>query len=152
MTEIEKIIYTAAATIIGGLLIHSMSQLIQKLFIEPCHQYRQLTSKSISSLSFYSNMLNAKVRVDDGEDYRKRYFDGQDEVRKLMADMKAQYVTIFPLWIAIVFGLVPSKKKHKQIVSNMLTLSFFGSLSTHDDERSPYDLAKETVKLMGGDL
>ena len=122
MTEIEKIVYTAAATILGGLLIHSMSQLIQKLFIEPCSQYRQ------------------------------RYFDGQDELRKLMADMKAQYVTIFPLWLAIGLGLVPSKSKHKKIVTNLLTLSFFRSLSTPDDERSPYDLAKETVKLMGGEL
>ncbi|GAA5648631.1 hypothetical protein [Vibrio proteolyticus] len=152
MSEFEKIIYTAAATIIGGLLIHAMSQLVQKLFIEPCHQYRQLNSRAISSLSFHSNMLNAKLRVDDNEEYRQRYYDGQDELRKLMADMKAQYITISPLWLAVALRLVPSRSTHRKVVRNLLTLSFFGSLSSPSDERTPYELAKETVKLMGSEF
>ncbi len=42
MSEAAKIVFPALATIVGGVLVYVLGQLIQKLFIEPLHEQRRV--------------------------------------------------------------------------------------------------------------
>lgn len=72
MDDFDKILITGAVTILGGFFIHAASQLFLKLFIEPLHRYRQYKSEAVTLLGFYSNMLTARLREDDNQEYRER--------------------------------------------------------------------------------
>ena len=152
MSDFEKILFTAAMTILGGFVIHSASQLFLKLFIEPLQQYKQYKFEAISLLSFYSNMLGSRLGEDDNDEYRQRYYKAQDEIRLCAANIKAAYYSISPRFLAVVFGVVPKNKDFKLATGNLLSLSFLGSLNGEDTKMSEnYERAKDTVRLLGAE-
>lgn len=152
MDDFDKILLTGVVTVLGGFFIHSASQLFLKLFIEPIQRYRQYKSEAVTLLSFYSNMLSARLTEDDNQEYRERYYKAQDEIRMCMASIKAAYYSISPRWLAIFFRAIPNQAEFKKVTSNLLSLSFLGQLLTEQDRMSKnMDLAKSTVAILGAE-
>jgi len=152
MEDFEKILLTASLTVLGGFVIHSASQLFLKLFIEPMQEFRKNRSQAITLLSFYSNMLSSRLRYDENDEYRERYYKAQDEIRMCMANIKASYYSISPRWLSIILGVVPNNTNFQTVSANLLSLSFLGSLNTEGDNLSKnMDLAKDTLKLLGAE-
>ena len=151
MSDIEKILLTSTLTIFAGLLIHALSQVFLKVFIEPLSEFRRNRSEALSLLSFYSNMLNSRLQGDDRDDkyYIDRYYRAQDEIRMSMAKLKASYYSIAPLWMAIQLNLVPKKMLFKEVTSNLLSLSFLGAYKTNsENSKCNVELAKNTTALL----
>ncbi|WP_028112186.1 hypothetical protein [Ferrimonas kyonanensis] len=149
MSDLDKILLTTVLTIFGGLMIHVLSQMFIKMFLEPCIEYKKIRSDVISHMSFYSNMFDSKLRADDSDDYRERYYKAQDDIRLSMAKYRASYNSITPLILARLLRIVPSFSDFESISKNLLTLSFLGSIK-HDESgyNEQYNLAKETLKLL----
>ena len=153
MSDFEKILLTAAMTVLGGFIIHSISQLFLKLFIEPLQEYRKKKSEAISLLSFYSNMLSSRIHDNDTNEYRERHHKAQDEIRMCMSNLKAAYYSISPQWFAILIGVIPNPEKFKIASNNLLTLSFLGALNSEGDSDSKnFNLAKDTAIILGAEL
>jgi hypothetical protein len=152
MEDFDKILLTGAVTILGGFFIHSASQLFLKLFIEPLQRYRQYKFEAVALLSFYSNMLSARLRGDENQGYRDGYYKAQDEIRMCMANIKAAYYSISPRWLAILFRVIPGQAQFKKVTRNLLALSFLGQLITEKDDISKnMDLAELTVTILGAE-
>lgn len=152
MDDFDKILITGAVTILGGFIIHAASQLFLKLFVEPLQRYQQHKAEAVMLLSFYSNLLQARLREEDDQEYRERFYNAQDEIRSCMANLKASYYSISPRWLAIVLRAIPKKDRFTQATKNLLTLSFLGQLLTERDGHSKnMDLAKLTVEILGAE-
>lgn len=152
MDDFDKILITGVVTILGGFIIHAASQLFLKLFIEPLQRYRQHKAEAVMLLSFYSNLLQSRLREEDDQGYRDRYYRAQDEIRTCMANIKASYYSISPRWLAIILGVIPKKGRFKEATKNLLTLSFLGQLLTENDSHSKnMELARSTVEILGAE-
>lgn len=150
MEDFDKILITFAVTIFSGFIIHAASQLFLKLFIEPLQNYRQYNAEAIMLLSFYSNLLHSRLRDEDEQEYRDRYYKAQDELRMCMANLKASYYSISPHRLATVLCAIPDKKRFNTATKNLLKLSFFGQLLTETDSHSKnLELAQSTVEILG---
>jgi hypothetical protein len=58
MSELFKIILTASLTVIGGILVFVVGQIIAKFFIEPMHEQFRLIGEIANSLIFYANVYS----------------------------------------------------------------------------------------------
>lgn len=73
MSEIYKIILTSALTVLGGITILTIGQIIQKFIIEPIQEFAKLRGEISETLIFYAN-ANANMT-----DY---YLKGMEESEK----------------------------------------------------------------------
>lgn len=152
MEDFDKILLTGAVTILGGFTIHAVSQLFLKLFIEPLQRYQQYKAEVVMLLSFYSNMLNTRLRDDDNLEYRERYYKAQNEIRMCMANIKASYYSISPRWLGILLRVIPKKARFDEATGNLLKLSFLGQLQTgRDNQPKNLSLAHSTLEILGAD-
>ncbi|MFC6635048.1 hypothetical protein [Microbulbifer taiwanensis] len=152
MGDFEKILLTAAMTVLGGFLIHSASQLFLKLFIEPLQDFKKYKFEAISLLGFYSNKLNARLKYDDSFDEKERYYKAQDEIRLCAANLKSAYYSINPRFLAVFLRIIPNQENFKQASRNLMSLSFLGSLNTEDTKASEnYNRARNTVAMLGAE-
>lgn len=70
MSEVWKIVLTAALTVVGGTIVYTVGHFLVALFVEPIHRLRSLIGEIADSLIFYadvySNPGSASIaRMDD---------------------------------------------------------------------------------------
>lgn len=53
MSELEKIFFTSALTIFGGVLVYVIGQVTSKFLIDPIHEQKKLIGEIGDSLIFY---------------------------------------------------------------------------------------------------
>jgi hypothetical protein len=58
MSDIWKIVLTAAFTVVGGVIIYVLGHLLEVIFIEPIQRFRSLTGEIADSLVYYSNIYS----------------------------------------------------------------------------------------------
>jgi hypothetical protein len=73
MTDVDKIILTSIGTIIGGLIILAVGQIIIKFFIDPYQEYRKLLGEIVDVLTFYANVNAQLMQPEDGAEAVKAY-------------------------------------------------------------------------------
>jgi hypothetical protein len=56
MLEPTKIILTSSLTIIGGVVIFALGQIISKFIIEPVHEQRKIIGEIADAIDFYANV------------------------------------------------------------------------------------------------
>lgn len=56
MSELEKVFLTSGLTILGGVIVYVIGQILSKFFIEPIHEQKKLIGEIADSLIFYSNI------------------------------------------------------------------------------------------------
>ncbi|MFN6188908.1 MAG: hypothetical protein ACK460_22975, partial [Microcystis sp.] len=56
MSELFKIILTSSLTVIGGIIVLVVGQIITKFFIEPIHEQAKAIGEIAYSLTMYSNV------------------------------------------------------------------------------------------------
>lgn len=61
MTELEKIIVTAAFTIAGGVLVYVIGQLLSKFFIEPMHELKKTIGEVRFNLAFHAPVIHTPI-------------------------------------------------------------------------------------------
>src|SRR5665647_1300337 len=61
MTELEKIVVTAAVTIVGGLFVYVAGQLLSKFFIEPTHELKKAIGEVRFNLAFHGPTIHTPI-------------------------------------------------------------------------------------------
>lgn len=78
MGELERIVLTSAFTILGGLTVLVLGQIVIKFLVEPLHEQRKLIGETVDSLIFYANVysnpgLSKEEAMDEAsEDLRRK--------------------------------------------------------------------------------
>jgi hypothetical protein len=85
VTELEKIAWTATATLAGGSILFVINSVVTKLFIEPLYALRRTIGKVSFALVFYANVITN--RPDDAG--KERFNEASDTIRKLASRLRA---------------------------------------------------------------
>jgi hypothetical protein len=56
MSEITKIVLTSSFTIIGGVFVYTISQVLTKFIIDPINEQKKLIGEIADTLIFYDNI------------------------------------------------------------------------------------------------
>ncbi|MGZ8183742.1 MAG: hypothetical protein ACXWT1_17450 [Methylobacter sp.] len=64
MSDLEKILWTSAATIIGGVILFVIGQLLSKFLIEPIHELRKAVGEVRFSLAYYAPIIQTPMSRD----------------------------------------------------------------------------------------
>lgn len=73
MSEIFKIFLTSALTIVGGVIVYALSQIILKFIIEPIHGQKKIIGEIADALIFYGNIycnpgIGPKEKIDEASE------------------------------------------------------------------------------------
>ncbi len=107
MTELEKIFVTAASTIVGGVLVFVVGQLLSKFLIEPTHDLKKTIGEVRFNLAFHAPVIHTPIARNDERSQR-----AYEALMKSSCDLLAR-VNAIPFYAClsrISLGFLPSKK------------------------------------------
>lgn len=111
-------ILTSTLTIIGGVLIYVIGQILMKFFIDPVHRLTGHIGRITDSLVFYANVYGnpGSLRIEETK-------KASDELRKLASQLMAKttVVSCYSFWSFL--GVVPQLSDISIIHSNLIGLS-----------------------------
>ena len=141
MSDLDKIIYTSVATIIGGVFVLVMGQIVIKFLIEPYQEYRKLLAEIVEILTFHGNVTARLMKPEDVSEARKVF-------RQKASRLRAITYTIPFYTLFVIFRLVPSRKTVEKAAGNLIGIS---NMLSDDDTRAHIDrdkLGKEVSKYL----
>lgn len=124
MEKLFEIVLTAAITLLGGILIFSITKLIEKLMLDPLFELKKIIGQISYCLMFNANKFGHK------DVWTKEELNiVSDELRLLASKLHTQILLIHGYWILKLFKLVPSKKRVHFASKALIGLSngMFGS-------------------------
>ena len=122
MTELEKIIWTAAFTILGGVLVYVIGQLLSKFLIDPTHELKKVIGEVRFNLAFYAPVIHTPIaRTAERSD--KVYEALLKSSCELLAKVNA--IPFYGLMSCISFGFLPSKKLIRDAATQLRGLSTY---------------------------
>jgi hypothetical protein len=99
----SEVMLTTVLTVLSGVSIFVIVQLIVKIFVEPIHKLRGLKGDIVGFLTYYSDVYLSLPDLNKDEDVRKV----STEARKLGSDIIAKALTIPCYRFFSRLGLVP---------------------------------------------
>jgi len=107
MTEIEKIFVTSAVTILGGLFVYAIGQLLSKFLIEPSHELKKAIGEVRFNLAFHAPVIHTPASRKP-ERSQKAY----EALMKSSCDLLARVnaVPFYSLLSGLSRGFLPSKQ------------------------------------------
>lgn len=104
MSEALKIVVTSGLTIVGGVVVFTCGQLIERFCIDPVHELSRLIGEVGDSLVFYANQY-ANPGTGTLDDMNEAYRVLRQRASQLRA--RAQVVRGYRVWQAI--GVLPDR-------------------------------------------
>ena len=107
-------------TVLSGVSVFVIGQLIVKLAIEPIHEYRKLCGEIADALIFYANV---SVRYTNTGMPKELQEEAQRTYRRLAGQLyaRAHVIRLYPVWSLV--GLAPRRKDLAKASSNLIGLS-----------------------------
>jgi hypothetical protein len=145
MEEIFKIVLTSAFTIIGAVLIFSITKILELVYIKPFFNFKDKLVKTNTNLNFHKNILtNAFNRGEINDVFFEKIMKAQETVRADWASLKSAH--------AITPKLFKNRKKvfsseeMKKIEENLLYLSNAPIIRSNQMQR-PDDCVERLEKV-----
>lgn len=122
MSELEKIAWTAAFTIFGGVLVYVIGQLLSKFLIDPTHELKKVIGQVRFNLAFYAPTIHTPIaRTQERSD--KAYEALLKSSCELLAKVNA--IPFYGLVSRISFGFLPTKKCIRDAAKQLRGLSTY---------------------------
>lgn len=122
MSELAKIVGTAAFTIFGGVLVYVIGQLLSKFLINPTHELKKVIGEVRFNLAFYAPIIHTPIaRTPERSD--KAYEALLESSCELLAKVNA--IPFYGLVSCISFGFLPSKKHIRDAATQLRGLSTY---------------------------
>lgn len=96
MSDVEKILFTACATLIGGVVLLVMTELLKVLVISPAQKTREQIQVVLSRVDFYSNKLTNFFSAEPTEHEADVIKSITKDLREAATDLKSNY-TLVPM-------------------------------------------------------
>ena len=134
MSDAMKIALTSGLTILGGVVVFTLGQLIERFYIDPVHKLFLLIGEIADSLTFYAQYYSSPGLLDRA---------GMDEAQRVLRQHASQLrarshaVRALGLWNEI--GLLPSRTALTNASTNLIGLS--NSIHDGDPHRNDETVA-----------
>jgi hypothetical protein len=89
LSDLEKILLTTLATVLGGVAVFTVGQVLTRFLIEPIHEQRKLVGTIADSLLYYAHYL-----ADSFDRPIAEVGEAPDKFRRLAAELMAKTVAI----------------------------------------------------------
>ena len=110
---------TVLVTVISGVLVYILGEILQTVWIEPLQKYKQLKREVSWALSYYANVYtNIIDRAVASETIKTEYSAVSDNLRKLSCDVRSFVETLS--WFRL--G-IPTKKRLVNAADELMLLS-----------------------------
>ena len=105
-------------TVLSGVLVFVIGQLLVKFAIEPMHEYRKLCGEIADALVFYANVTARYTGIQ-----KELLEEAQRTYRRLAGQLcaRAHVIRLYPVWAFV--RLVPRRKDLAQAASSLIGLS-----------------------------
>ena len=139
MSEPYKIVLTAALTVIGGVLIFVIGQIISKFVLEPLQELKKLLGKTSYSLVYFAREIHTPVEGDTD-----KCKIASDEFRKLSSSINSSVESIpfYDCWSRLSNGFIPSRHAISEAASALIGISN----SVFEKDRSKNQSREATIK------
>ena len=146
MSDLVKIFLTSGLTIIGGVVVFVLGQLLNELLIKPFFKYRDILGKIDRDLTFYSHIYsNAGVHHRDHPIVNEAH----EKLRKLSCDLRIVYKSVSWIEYFKIKGWIMSEEQKEKIAVNLIGLS--NSLLDHSYIENNLRREREIRKTMGSE-
>ena len=144
MSELWRIVLTAALTVVGGTIVYAGGHFLVVLFVEPIHRLRSLIGEIADSLIFYADVYSnpgssSKARVDDTSEVLRR------QASQLMA--KVHLISWYSFWAFT--RLVRKKTEIEEAHTELIGLSNSVHRSEPDLGIRNFERRKKVEELLG---
>jgi hypothetical protein len=120
MSEIFKIILTSSLTVIGGIIVLVIGQIITKFFIEPIHEQAKVIGEIAYLLTMYSNVYgNPGILKPEKMD------EASTSLRRCAGQLLARTYALKPYWFWEKLGVVPKIEAVELVSKRLIGLSNF---------------------------
>ena len=96
MSDLEKILFTACATLIGGVVLLVMTELLKVLVITPAQKTREQIQAVLSRIDFYANKLTNFFSAEPTEYEIEVINSITKDLREAATNLKSNY-TLVPM-------------------------------------------------------
>ncbi|MDF1545590.1 MAG: hypothetical protein P1R58_10865 [bacterium] len=138
------IVYTAIATITGGVLIYVIGRIVEKIHLEPVHEFRKARGRIAIDLRLLAN-----IYANPGSGHLEIRENAEKILRRDSADLWGNYysVPIRNFWILL--QLIPSKLNLDGAAKNLVFLSNSIRTGNADKADKNVEKAEEALVLLG---
>ncbi len=136
MSELSLVVLTSSLTIIGGITVYVIGQVIEKFLIEPIYEQAKFIGEIADSLIFYADIIS-----NPGYGKPKKIDDASKQLRQQASQLMAKTHAIRSYKLMQFLRIVP---KHKDIISarqNLIGLSN----SVHREKNTDANYQRERV-------
>lgn len=152
-TDWSTIILTAAATLIGGVLLLIFTESVKLFVIQPLKAYRDHIEFILDRLDYHVNyMTNFFSEKPDDEEFGK-IREIQKDFRSAATQLNAKYASISMKWLLIRLRWIPSKKDAREIYGELIFLSNnIPKASRTNDNNDPIKKNHEAIEIIKNKL
>lgn len=111
MSDIENIILTACATLIGGVLLLIVSELFKALVIVPAQKTREQIQVVLSQVDFYFNRLTNFFSAEPTEHEIDIIKSIIQDLRKAATDLQSKYELVYMKKPLVLLKVLPSQER-----------------------------------------
>jgi hypothetical protein len=144
--DVLKILLTAVLTIIGGVIVFSIGQLVQRFLLEPAQEQGKAISEVCFRLIHYASWYaNPGTRSTD--DQNKQAQDVAKAIRECASRLQATTDAIYCYEFLCSIGIVPTRTKVEEAIGHLIRIS--NSMDTGDGRINSQDADKVYLLLTG---
>jgi hypothetical protein len=122
VSELEKILWTATFTILGGVLVYVIGQLLSKFLIDPSHELKKVIGEVRFNLAFHASIIHSPIaRTPERSD--KAYEALLKSACELLAKVEA--IPFYRVLSYISLGFLPSKESIRMAATQLRGLSTY---------------------------
>lgn len=118
MSDLFKIVLTSSFTVLGGVVVFSLGQLIQKFLIDPVHEQAKVIGEISFGLTYYACWY-ANPGVGKPDDLQA----ASDTIRRYASQLTATTNSVRCYRLFRTFGLVPNRSAVSDATGRLILIS-----------------------------
>lgn len=141
MSDLEKILWTSASTILGGVIVFVVGQLLFKFLIEPIHELRKVIGETHFNLGFHGSVILTPLARN-----KERSDKAYDALMKNSCDllMRSEAIPFYRCVSWVSRGFVPPRQKVRDAAKWLRGLTTYLH-ETDDKANSHLDEIRERI-------
>lgn len=116
--ELTRAVLTASLTVLGGIIVLVIGQLLQKFFIEPLHELSKTIGETSFALVYYANLYS-----NPGTGKLEEMDEASKNIRRLAAKLVSSAHAVRGYGLLSLIRAVPRKRDVNSAASSLIGLS-----------------------------